>query len=592
MDTAPPAPQSGERIIDSGAADPRPGRLEARRALWRRWRSRLLTRLMRGIGVAVLAMVLLVGLAVFAITRLGEANERLQRTFEVGQAAERLYNHFLVQHSILHLIDASQPYDPDTYHNAGTQIYTDLRSVRGLVDHQVEGESLALWQTLEAAYLDGNPNLRQKLDSLTDLIAVDRPAGVAVWKSGLSKEFDDVVVLSRQLNERLVDESRAEVDRSRRIRDGSLIGLPVLSLIGIVLAIALSWTIIRRPVGLLQTLTHNLQQVAQGNLEIAATAGRGGGRVHSVDELDQLDQTYHSMVQTLRMLISQMQETAARVSSSANDISQAAGQQAQGSYAQASAIEQVTATVEHLSQTAEHIAAAATGVAAAAEQALLSAERGQAVVRDSVQGMSQIMTRSHEIVTRNHALLDQSRRISEIIDVIGEIANRTHILALNAAIESVAAGQHGRRFAIIAAEVKNLAQNSVAATEQVQAIIAEIQEATAAAVTATEAGLREADRGMQLAQQSGAANAEIIGAAERTAQLAGAISLATEQQRTASEQMVPTMHQVGEVTRQTATISRQTLGVVHQLGDVAQELETVSHKFHTGLASDLHNGNH
>jgi methyl-accepting chemotaxis protein len=132
---------------------------------------------------------------------------------------------------------------------------------------------------------------------------------------------------------------------------------------------------------------------------------------------------------------------------------------------------------------------------------------------------------------------------------------------------------------VVAAEVKKLAQRSVAATKDVRAIIVQIQAATAAAVMATEEGLKETDHGVNLAHQSGDANDDIISMVERTAQLANAISLATQQQRTASEQVVATMREVADVTRQAAASSQQASGAANELSGIAHELRRASQGF-------------
>jgi methyl-accepting chemotaxis protein len=278
--------------------------------------------------------------------------------------------------------------------------------------------------------------------------------------------------------------------------------------------------------------------------------------------------------------LQRIQEDAARISASSTEISSAATHQAAGSSQQATAITEVTVTVEQLNQTAVQIADAAASVASAAEQALVSASRGQEAVRDSIIGMAMIRSRVNDITARILALSAQSQRISDIIDVIDDMAARTHILALNAAVESAGAGgEVGERFGVVASEVKKLAQRSAGATREVRAVIAQVQAATNAAVMATEDGLKETEKGVQMAHQSGDANEDIIQMVERTAQLANAISLATQQQRTASEQVVGTMREIAAVTRQAATSSEQASRAATELSDIAQELRTVSTGF-------------
>ncbi len=295
-------------------------------------------------------------------------------------------------------------------------------------------------------------------------------------------------------------------------------------------------------------MRHTLAQVERQNAELAVQSARE------------------------RALVAQMQQTATQVSQSAAAITAGAAQQVQGATNQAAAITQATSTVEELSQAAGQIAEAAGHVAAAAEQALTSAAHGQEAVRTSIAGMTRIKTRITEIAARNRVLAEQSQRINEILDSINELSTQTHVLALNAAIESAGAGVYGRRFAVVAAEVRRLAQDSAQATREVQVIVAENQVALAAAAAATEGGLTEGEAGLHLARQSGAANDAIITEVERTTQLVQAITGATQQQRAASEQVVQTMREVVGLTRQVAASSQETLAAVNQLHKAAQSL--------------------
>ncbi len=219
----------------------------------------------------------------------------------------------------------------------------------------------------------------------------------------------------------------------------------------------------------------------------------------------------------------------------------------------AAGLAQVTVTIEELSETATQIAEAAVSVATAAAQAITSANRGQEAVQESVVGMDRIRSRVNDIIARILALSTQMQRVDEIVTMLNEIAAQTHITALNAAVESAGAGAAGQRFSVVASEVKKLAQRSQGATREAREILAQVQAATAAAVMATEEGLKEADRGQRLAQQSGEANTDIIEMVSQTAQLATTIGLATGQQRTALAQVAVTMRAMLERTRLTAS---------------------------------------
>lgn len=273
----------------------------------------------------------------------------------------------------------------------------------------------------------------------------------------------------------------------------------------------------------------------------------------------------------------QQVEVGNELSTAAAELLAASHQQASGATEQASAVSEISTTMEELGATARQIALAAEQVAEAARQTLENLSDGQSAVDNSIQAMERIRGRMHDVSERILSLGERSQQIGEIIDLINDLSDETHLLALNAAIEAAGAGEHGRRFAVVAAEVKSLANRALAAAKEVKGVIAEIQKATHAAVLASEEGGKEVERGVELVNRAGQVMDAIVMAAERTAQSAGEISLATAQQQSASEQVVETMREVADVARQTAIGARQ-------MSESAQMLTSIAERLH-GLTS-------
>jgi methyl-accepting chemotaxis protein len=269
----------------------------------------------------------------------------------------------------------------------------------------------------------------------------------------------------------------------------------------------------------------------------------------------------------------QQVELGSELSAAASQLLSASHQQASGATEQASAVSQVSTTIEELGSTARQIAIAAEQVAEAAQQTLENLSEGQDAVDRSIQAMERIRNRMQDVSTRVLSLGERSQQIGEIIDLINDLSDETHLLALNAAIEAAGAGEHGRRFAVVAAEVKSLANRALAAAKEVKGVIAEIQQATNAAVLAAEEGGKEVERGVELAHSAGQVMDAIVMVAERTAQSGAEISLATAQQQSASEQVVETMREVADVARQTAAGSRQ-------MSESAQMLTAIAERLH------------
>jgi methyl-accepting chemotaxis protein len=269
----------------------------------------------------------------------------------------------------------------------------------------------------------------------------------------------------------------------------------------------------------------------------------------------------------------QQVELGSELSRAAGELLGSSHEQASGATEQASAVSQVSTTIEELGSTARQIALAAEQVAEAARQTLENLSDGQDAVDRSIQAMDRIRGRVQDVSARVLNLGARSQQIGEIIDLINDLSDETHLLALNAAIEAAGAGEHGRRFAVVAAEVKSLANRALAAAKEVKGVIAEIQQATNAAVLAAEEGGKEVERGVDLAHSAGQVMDAIVMVAERTAQSSAEINLATAQQQSASEQVVETMREIADVARRTAAGARQ-------VQDAAQRLTATANRLH------------
>jgi methyl-accepting chemotaxis protein len=540
----------------------------------RLWRSGLFWRMMSGAAIAFLALLVVALLSAGVLSRLVAQSTAMQRTYSGAERVARFANQVHSTYLTLNLL-LSPSYEPRFYSILQQDLHSAAVSLRTIA---VPEEYRARLNAIQADFQALEPQLNQ----LNEVARTDPTKALLQWQSTFEKPTRSLRDSSSTLAEDLTASSQNLMAEVVNTQDKAAITILTIGAVGLILGIALTFFVLSRIVRRITGITGDLQRMAEGDLmpppRLAHIAPNGPAP--GADEVSALERAYLQTLERLRTPLQRIQEDAARISASSAEISSAATHQAAGSSQQATAITEVTVTVEELNQTAVQIADAAASVASAAEQALVSASRGQEAVRDSIIGMAMIRSRVNDITARILALSAQSQRISDIIDVIDDMAARTHILALNAAVESAGAGgEVGERFGVVASEVKKLAQRSAGATREVRAVIAQVQAATNAAVMATEDGLKETEKGVQMAHQSGDANEDIIQMVERTAQLANAISLATQQQRTASEQVVGTMREVAQVTRQAAASSEQASRAATDLSDIAQELRTVSAGF-------------
>ncbi|HUT74537.1 MAG TPA: methyl-accepting chemotaxis protein [Armatimonadota bacterium] len=345
-----------------------------------------------------------------------------------------------------------------------------------------------------------------------------------------------------------------------------LTGGVVLCAILIVIALGRSVT---RP---LEQLVTAAQRVARGDLTFEIDDSRR-------DEMGQLSGVFNNMVRSLRALIKHMQDGIVQIGAASSDIEGLAEQQTASSVDQAVSVEEVTSSLEELAASAAGIADRSESVVTTAEETVAAAIGGQHTVSAALEGMDRIRETVQNIAASSVRLGDRSQKIGDVLNIIQEIASETHLLAVNAAIESAAAGEHGRRFAVVAGEVRRLAERSRASAEEIASLVAEIQGAISASVMATEQGTKEVGVGVELARGVDSALQEIVALIEKTTRTAREISLATQQQRAASDQVVAVIRGIADNARDAAEGMRKASGLVNQLTSLAAGFEEESSRF-------------
>jgi methyl-accepting chemotaxis protein len=349
-------------------------------------------------------------------------------------------------------------------------------------------------------------------------------------------------------------------------------GIVVLSigLAALAVGASLYWaTQFSRPI---MSLVPFLKSVAAGDLS-------QGISIERKDELGMLADAANDMADQLRKVLYDLQEASIQITGASTQVLTAAEEHASGSVQQAASIAQVTATMEELTNTAKQIAMSATSVERIADDSAQAAHTGYASVGEALAAMEKIRRRVADISGKTLLLGERSQRISEVLNLIKDIAGEIHLLAVNAAIESAAAGEHGKRFAVVASEVRRLAERTRESAEEIKGIVGEIQSATNTSVLATEQGVKEVENGVSLATRARGSLEEIIQMVDRTTQAIRQITFATQQQQSASEQIVQTMREVAEVTRQAAAGMKQSANSVGELNVLADQFRTRVREF-------------
>ncbi len=236
-------------------------------------------------------------------------------------------------------------------------------------------------------------------------------------------------------------------------------------------------------------------------------------------------------------------------------------------------MQEATTTSEEIAVSAKQVAENSLRVETLAQQSNSASSEGMQAVGTANEGMVRLKDQVQSIAQSMLDLGENSQKIGGIVDIIDEISDQTNLLALNAAIEAAGAGEAGKRFSIVANEVKRLAERTVDATGQIKGLIDEIQKATNHTIILTEDGTKGVDSASTLVANISDTLTKINAMVQETTNAAREIKLSTQQQTTASDQMAHTIAEVRDVANQVATSAEETAQSIAELTDLAERLK-------------------
>jgi methyl-accepting chemotaxis protein len=274
----------------------------------------------------------------------------------------------------------------------------------------------------------------------------------------------------------------------------------------------------------------------------------------------------------MRTLSRQIGSAVQHVQSSASELQAAANQQATGAKEQATAMNEITTTMRELLATSKQIAESAQRVAHIAEETAKGARSGELTVSKANDSIGGIKRQVDLIVTHMLDLGKKSQQIGGILEIINELAEQTNILAINATIEAAGAGESGKRFAVVADEIRKLADRVGGSTKEIRGLIDEIRAAVNTTVMTTEGGTKAVDAGARQFSEVATAFRQIVSLVSTTTEAAREIELSTKQQSTAVEQINLAVANVAQATKETEASSSQTLQTASELTNLSRDL--------------------
>ncbi|WP_085813747.1 methyl-accepting chemotaxis protein [Geoanaerobacter pelophilus] len=297
------------------------------------------------------------------------------------------------------------------------------------------------------------------------------------------------------------------------------------------------------------------------------------------DELGHLADSSRRVVESLREILGQVSDSSAQIAAASSQLQSTAVQIATGAEEVASQTSSVATASEEMAATSGDIAQNCMLAADTSRQSSASANEGGAVVQETIAGMARIAERVKDSARTVESLGERSEQIGNIIETIQDIADQTNLLALNAAIEAARAGEQGRGFAVVADEVRALAERTTKATREIGDMIKAIQDETRAAVGAMEEGVAEVERGTEFSQRSGEALQTILKQIGEVTMQINQIATAAEEQTATTSEITMNVQQVTEVVQQTASGAGETAAAAAQLASNAKVLEGLVRQF-------------
>ncbi len=311
-------------------------------------------------------------------------------------------------------------------------------------------------------------------------------------------------------------------------------------------------------------------QMAAGNLTV---------QVDPKSDDDALGNSFKKMAASLRNMIVNVSKTSESLLSASTEISSSAEQMASGAKQQTDQTTQVSTAVEEMTATVIETARNAGEASTVSIQASDMATVGADVVKETISGMQRIADVVSNSATTIGELAKSADQIGEIIGVIDDIADQTNLLALNAAIEAARAGEQGRGFAVVADEVRKLAERTTKATAEITSMIKGIQRDTGEAVKSMEEGNSEVTAGRELADKAGDSLNEILDMSQRVNNMIQQIATAAEQQSAAAEQISRSVDQIANVTQETAKGASESAFASEDLNKQAEGLAQIVGEF-------------
>lgn len=363
------------------------------------------------------------------------------------------------------------------------------------------------------------------------------------------------------------------LDGATEAKENSRLYLILITVIAVVIAIIIAWLITLSIVRPLTQAVTVADELSKNNLAISVEDIGGS------DESGKLLSAMKEMLNNLRQQLSEITEGINVLAGSATEISATSTQFASSFTEIASSISETVTSMKEVRQTADLSSQKAKDVAVGSQNVVQVSRDGEKSVNETILAMNAIQEQMSSIAESIVGLSEQTQSIGDIIAVVDDIAEQSRLLAVNASIEAVKAGEQGKGFSVVAAEIKNLAQQSKQSTNQVRNILSEIQKATTNSVMVTEKGNKSVDNGARQVRDTGDAIQTLGRSVVESSQAATQIEATSRQQLAGIDQVFSAMESINAAISQNAEGARQLEESSRDLDELGKRLKSLVERY-------------